>query len=127
MYLKTVIVSAIVGFVICASAHPGEHEEHNALAELGKREYKANIRRGLEKCSAKFEADGLYTRAAIRRAATVEMHRKRKKARRDTTSVLDKSHLYTGSASPNTSETVLFESNSTCVLNPEGETGPVGL
>lgn len=124
MQLTIILVSAILSFGGFISAHPGEHESHNPRADLGKREYKANLARGLEKCSAKLEADGFYARAARRRAATVDTYRKKKKAR-DTITVLDTSHQYNGSVSLDTPETVLFDSNSTCLLNPEGETGPV--
>jgi hypothetical protein len=124
MHVKTIIFSAIFGLGILVSAHPGEHEKHDPVAELKTREYKANLRRGLEKCAPKLEANGFYARAAKRRAATVEAHRKRKLAR-DTTSALNTSHHYNGTVTLDTPETVLFQSNNTCILNPEGETGPV--
>jgi hypothetical protein len=124
MQVKTLLISAIVGFGVFVSAHPGEHEERDVLAEFSKREYKDSMRRGLEKCSAKFEADDLNARAVKRRAATVEIYRKRKIVR-DTASVLNTSHHFNGSVCLDTPETVIFQSNNTCVLNPEGETGPV--
>ena len=126
MQLNTILVSAILSFGVLISAHPGEHEAHDPRLALSKREYKANLARGLEKCSAKLKADGFYARAAKRRAAAVETYRKKKKAR-DTITVLDTSHLYNGSVSLDTPETVLFQSNNTCLLNPEGETGPVRI
>jgi len=43
---------------------------------------------------------------------------------RDTDTILATSHLSSEDYSSSTSESVLFASNSTCILNPEGETGP---
>jgi protocatechuate 3,4-dioxygenase beta subunit len=43
---------------------------------------------------------------------------------RDTDTILNTSHHSTGSQTTSTSESILFSSNSTCILNPEGETGP---
>lgn len=124
MQFKTIIFSAIFGIAVLVSAHPGEHEKHNPIAELEARGFKANLRRGLEKCAPKLESNGFYARAAKRRAATVEAHRKRKIIR-DATSVLNTSHHYNGTVTLDTPETVIFESNNTCILTPEAEIGPV--
>ena len=124
MKLQFVTTLTLVGFAILTSAHPGVYEEHNAADELQKREFKDNAHRSFEKCADKFERSGLKARAEARRKATVEKLRKRLPTR-DTDSVLATDHNKTSSGyTEGTSETVLFTSNSTCVLNPEGETGP---
>jgi protocatechuate 3,4-dioxygenase beta subunit len=54
----------------------------------------------------------------------VDLHSKRRKIR-DTDTILNTSHLSTDSSiNENTAENIIFASNSTCVLYPEGETGP---
>jgi hypothetical protein len=123
MQVKTLIISAIVGFGVFVSAHLVSTKSAMYLLNSVRR-IQASMRRGLEKCSTKFEADDLNARAVKRRAATVEMYRKRKIVR-DTASVLNTSHHFNGSFCLDTPETVIFQSNNTCVLNPEGETGPV--
>ena len=71
MHLLHLTKIALAGIATLASAHPGEHEEHNALADLHRREFKVNIRRSLEKCADKLEARGINARAEARRRATV--------------------------------------------------------
>lgn len=39
-----------------ALAHPGEHEKHDASAEMIKREFRKHIRRRLERCAKRFDA-----------------------------------------------------------------------
>ncbi|RAH46495.1 intradiol ring-cleavage dioxygenase [Aspergillus brunneoviolaceus CBS 621.78] len=121
MHFKNVANLAIVGGAVLATAHPG-HEEKRAASEL--LEFKANMRRGLEKCAARFESSGLNARAEVRRRALVDSHRKRLAAR-DTSSVLATNHNETGNGiTADSSESEIFGSSSSCVLNPEGETGP---
>lgn len=124
MQLTKCIASAIIGFAVLASAHPGEHKERNSLADLKKREFKANARCGLAVCADKMESRGLNPRAQARRQATVDKYSKRKMIR-DTDSVLNTSHLSSENYTIATPENIIFSSNSTCILNPEGETGPV--
>ncbi|KAJ5656180.1 aromatic compound dioxygenase [Penicillium longicatenatum] len=105
-------------------AHPGEHEKHDAHANLQKRMFKEHTRRGLEKCAKRFESSGLNARAEARRRAIYDLHR-RHLGIRDTDDVLAKSHLVNDSSiTAATSADSLFSTSSTCVLNPEGETGP---
>ncbi|KAF2469244.1 aromatic compound dioxygenase [Lindgomyces ingoldianus] len=116
----------LASFAISALAHPGEHHEHNEAAELSKREFKTHARRGLAACAEKLQArGGVMERAAARRAATVAKHRQaRGLAVRDTDSVLNTSHLSSEEYTPNTPANIIFASNKTCILNPEGEVGP---
>ncbi|KUJ13326.1 extracellular dioxygenase [Mollisia scopiformis] len=123
MQLTNLIASAIISFAVLSIAHPGEHEERNVQADLMKREFKLNVRRGLEACAEKFERRGLNARAQARRQATVDQHRKRKMIR-DTDTILNTSHLSMENYTTSTPEDIIFASNSTCVLSPEGETGP---
>jgi hypothetical protein len=120
-FASKLAVAALIG---CALAHPGEHHEHNEVAELSKREFKAAARRGLAGCEAKLrKRDGMIDRAAVRRAATVAKYRQRL-ATRDTDDVLNTTHLSSSGYTLDTPETTVFATNNTCVLNPEGETGP---
>ena len=126
MRLTAVLASVILGFSALTSAHPGEiHEELPHYAALQLRDYKDNTRRGLAACQDKLKRSGVHARSVARRQATVDKHSKKK---RDTASVLATSHLSNDSCiNEYTPETTLFESSGTCVLNPEGETGPVSL
>jgi hypothetical protein len=112
--------AALLGFF---AAHPGHIEPESEL--LYKRHFNAQNRRGLEKCSANLEKCGLTSRAAERRADKVDFYRRQLKfERRDTETVANTSHLSNASYTPATPDTVIFEKESTCILNPEGETGP---
>ena len=107
-----------------ALAHPGEHEKHDARAAMQKRAFKEHASRGLEKCAKRFESSGFNARAEERRRSIYNLHR-RQLATRDTDDVLNKSHLVNDtSISVDTSADALFSTGATCVLNPEGETGP---
>ncbi|PYH87722.1 aromatic compound dioxygenase [Aspergillus ellipticus CBS 707.79] len=121
MHLKSVASVVIAGCAVLAATHPG-HQEKRANSDL--LDFKSNMRRGLQKCSDKFERSGLNARAEARRRALVDQHRKRLTAR-DTDSVLNTSHLVTGTdITPDSSASEIFGNTSTCILNPEGETGP---
>ncbi|ORY56077.1 Intradiol ring-cleavage dioxygenase [Pseudomassariella vexata] len=121
---------AILGLATISLAHPGEHHSRNDIHELAKREFKVAARRGLEACAGKLEARGYHTEAASRRAAKVETLRHRRgllpsnSNKRDAVDVDAKSHLSTAGYTFDTPESTLFASNGTCILNPEGETGP---
>lgn len=105
-------------------AHPGEHENHDARAEILKREFRKQTRRGLESCAKRLETSGLNARAEARRRDLYDLHRRRLGAR-DTDDILSTSHLVDDSSiTADTSADSIFSSSSTCVLNPEGETGP---
>ncbi|KAF8851882.1 aromatic compound dioxygenase [Acephala macrosclerotiorum] len=123
MQLTSILASAILGFSLLATAHPGEHEVHDAARDLKKREFKTNAARGLSTCAEKMEKRGLNARAQARRQATVDQYRKRRMVR-DMDTILNTSHASTENYTTSTSEDIIFSTNSTCVLNPEGETGP---
>lgn len=115
---------AVVLFAGLTLAHPGEDHQHDHAAELTKREFKAAARRGLSACSEKLiKRDGVQDRAVMRRAATVAKYRKQLAAR-DTDTVLNTTHLSSSVYATDTSDETIFATNNTCVLNPEGETGP---
>lgn len=113
-------------FIAIALGHPGEHHEHNEIAELSRREFKAHARRGLSACADKLQArGGFMEHAAARRAATVSKYREARGIKaRDTDTIANSSHLSQSQFTPNTPENIIFASNKTCILNPEGETGP---
>ena len=124
MQFTAVLASAILGFTALTSAHPGEIDDilpHHAALQL--RDFKDSARRGLAACQDKLKRSGVHGRAIERRQATVDKHSKKT---RDTASALATSHLSNDSCiNEYTPESTLFESSGTCVLNPEGETGPV--
>lgn len=115
------VIALLVGLTI---AHPGETHDHDSTAALSRREHKAAARRGLSSCHESLsKRGGVYDRAVARRASEVAKHLKRVLAR-DTDAVLNKSHLSTAGYSPNTPDSVIFASNNSCVLSPDGEVGP---
>lgn len=123
MQLQSIIVLATVGLATVALAHPGHNEVERR--DLGVQQFKARVRRDFENCAAKREASGLNARAEARRKATLDKYRRQLKSKRDTTTVLDTSHLYTGTdITVDSDESVVFSDSGTCVLNPEGEVGP---
>jgi hypothetical protein len=65
MQLTHLLGSAVVALSALASAHPGEHEEQNEFAEMQKREFKMNARRGIESCAEKLERRGVNARAQV--------------------------------------------------------------
>ncbi|CAK39293.1 hypothetical protein AAWM_00074 [Aspergillus awamori] len=124
MQIKNVLNLAVVGNALLATAHPGHHEEREALQQ---RSFKRTLAHGLQKCEASLEASGLHARAEARRRAVVDMHRRQLQARGDTAEVLNKSHLSTRPISSSTPETEVFnDDKKICLLGPsaEGETGP---
>lgn len=124
MHISSKIVIASLATIIVA--HPGEHHTQNEVHELSKREYRTATRRGLAACADKLEArGGLVEQAASRRADLVARHRKARGLEvRDTDTILNTSHLSTQGYTVNTPEDVIFASNKTCILNPQGEVGP---
>ena len=115
----------VFGFAALAVAHPGHEEPQHEL--LYKRHFNSQMRRGLKACAGEFERRGINTRAHARRQAVVESYRKTLKSKvsiRDTDTVANTSHLSTESYNLDTPETTIFNSSNTCILNPEGETGP---
>ncbi|EAL92125.1 hypothetical protein KXW98_008563 [Aspergillus fumigatus] len=120
MQLKEVLSLYLLG-VSLVFAHPG-HEEKRASNEL--LAFKAHVRRGLSLCTRSFDESGLSARAIARRAKLASEYRRRKLAVRDTDDVLNTSHLSSADYTTSTDEREIFSSTGTCVLNPEGETGP---
>lgn len=127
-----------------AAAHPGSESHHvDRAAELSRRSYKAAARRGLEACADKLHArGGLAEAAARRRADKAAAYRARalaerglrssnpssenKNGKRDEDAVLATDHNATATLgyTLDTPESTVFATNNTCVLTPEGETGP---
>lgn len=132
MKLDILLSIALAGFIGLAAAHPGEqHEEPDAFATLQKRAFQAHVSRGLAKCARQLEESGVYKRAEARRRETYESLRRktasgaRRLTVRDPETVLNTSHLVTNpDIGPDAADDVVFTDNGTCVLNPEGETGP---
>ncbi|KAK3936345.1 extracellular dioxygenase [Diplogelasinospora grovesii] len=130
MRLTAALVSALLGMV---AAHPGEehhHEEDHLL--LARREHHINAARGLSACQSKRSFRELQARAHTRRAETVNLHRRNieaLKAKREidasgTGHNLTDSRADIGSAGSSADEATVFGDSHTCILNPEGETGP---
>ncbi|KAH6658509.1 Intradiol ring-cleavage dioxygenase [Truncatella angustata] len=82
--------------------------------------------RDLGHCAAKLKARGFEQRAVERRAAThAELMKKRNIKARDAAAVLATDHNNTALAyTLDTEESVIFASNGSCTLTPEGESGP---
>ncbi|KAJ3828887.1 Intradiol ring-cleavage dioxygenase [Lentinula raphanica] len=116
----------ILGLATLAFAHPGEEHHHDRAVELSVREFKAAAKRGLSACSEKLQRRDFHNRAAERRAAKVEARRRHLNSLvvRDTNTTADTSHLSSENYTSSTPESTIFASNGTCILNPEGETGP---
>ncbi|KAL5355862.1 aromatic compound dioxygenase [Aspergillus floccosus] len=121
MHAKTLVSLCPLGCSALVAAHPGHQEPHATRDLLS---YKAHMRRGLEKCATNFEDSGLNARALVRRAEIANQHRTRKLAARDTADVLNTTHLSSAGYTLSTPESEIFSTSNTCVLNPEGETGP---
>lgn len=123
MQLKNVFNAAVICGAVLTAAHPGHHEER---ASPGVQALKRDVHHGLQKCSTRLDQSGLQARAEARRKSVVEMHRRQLMAR-DTSTILNKSHNMTGSASPSSAEEIFKSSDEkVCLLgpSPEGETGP---
>lgn len=127
MQITPLLTAAILAGA--AAAHPGEKAHHvSRAAELSRREFKAAARRGLDACSSKLQARG--EAAALRRADKAAAYRERalatRREKRDTDGVLATDHNATASLgyTLETPEATVFATNATCVLTPEGETGP---
>lgn len=123
MQVKSIVIFAFLYFFAVVVAHL-DHHKRSPTAELQKRAFKAHARRGLEKCSTKLKERGITARAEARRKSIVDSYKRFMV--RDTDTVLNKSHLVTGTnISESTPEEQLFsKSNNTCILSPEGEIGP---
>ncbi|KAI1334893.1 Intradiol ring-cleavage dioxygenase [Xylariaceae sp. FL0016] len=83
--------------------------------------------RDLSHCSSKLKARGFEERAVQRRSETLNQLLKKRniKTRRSVESVLATDHNETASGyTMGTPENVIFASNGSCTLTPEGESGP---
>lgn len=118
--LAKLIGVALAGFSI---AHPGAHEP-SSYTDISKRSYLHHARRSLDRCSDQLERRGINARAEARRAAIVDMYRKRSLNARDTDKVVNTSHHSSLHVTANTPESELFAKNPVCLLAPEGEIGP---
>ncbi|KAJ9155243.1 GPI anchored dioxygenase [Pleurostoma richardsiae] len=120
MYLSTAV---LVSLALAVVAHPGHHhEEESKKLVLARREHQTAARRGLEACQNKRSYQELQRRALQRRAAAVDYHRKAKR-----TDAAGVGHNLTDSRTDITAdsdESTVFGSSHSCILNPEGETGP---
>ncbi|KAI4599140.1 hypothetical protein KJ359_002098 [Pestalotiopsis sp. 9143b] len=107
-----------------ALAHTGQELEE----ELAKRqEFLLETRGNIAHCASKVKARGIEDRAIARRTATVQALQQKRGvvSRRDLGTVLATDHNATDSGYDlTTPTTTLFASNSSCVLTPEGESGP---
>ena len=108
---------------LLAIAHPGEHHEEEDIKLLvARREHQARARRGLDACQSKRHYKELQDRAIKRRAAAVNIQRKAKR-----TDASGTGHNLTDSRTDvdaDSDPSTVFGSTHTCLLNPEGETGP---
>ncbi|KAJ4388194.1 hypothetical protein N0V93_008801 [Gnomoniopsis smithogilvyi] len=117
-------ILSMLAFAALSAAHPG-HEEAELHAALSNRAFKSHARRSLDSCAGKLEARGFHSQAQERRAATWAKHSKTKKLpTRDLATVLNTSHHSGLAVTPTVDESELFSSNSTCIINPEGDVGP---
>lgn len=135
MYSPSLLKAALVFLAGSAMAHPGESHSQQPNTALG--QFKGSVRRDLGACATKLSQSGLLSRNVVRRESVVaEQRRKRSidpstaKTRRDIITwgenpdiVNNTSHLSDAGYTPTTAESVIF-ANSSCALNPEGETGP---
>jgi protocatechuate 3,4-dioxygenase beta subunit len=119
MHLRNLLQLGLLPALV--ASHPG-HEEKLATREL--LDYKSHLRRSLDACARSFEESGLSARAVSRRAQLANAYRKHRLTARDTSDVLSTSHLSNESFTLSTPESEIFSADSTCTLNPEGETGP---
>jgi hypothetical protein len=118
--LKVLAAGALLMGAI-ASAHPGAHEDRG-MSKEAKAQFHARARRSLDACSDHLERHGVLKRAAEKRFALYEKHKKPKTKRDNTWQSSHHSNL-TGITATSPDST-FFASNATCILNPEGDNGP---
>ncbi|KAH6656539.1 Intradiol ring-cleavage dioxygenase [Truncatella angustata] len=119
---------SIVFTSVFASTLVSAHGSGSIDQELARRaEFLKYSRSDVSHCAAKIKARGLEERAVKRRAETVEALRQKRgiKTRRDLESVLNTDHNQTAKGYDlDTPIAELFATNKSCVLTPEGESGP---
>ncbi|OBT60246.1 hypothetical protein VE03_10607, partial [Pseudogymnoascus sp. 23342-1-I1] len=123
---KALLFASVLPFQYVV-AHPG-HEQAELQHAYDKRDFIARTSNDLAGCASTLVKNGITARAATRRNARALQESERvmkAKRKRDTTTVLNKSHLssLTG-VTASTDYTTLFGTSPTCLLAPEGEVGP---
>lgn len=121
MRFSVYIVGALASTL--ASAHAGQDLDR----ELARRaEFLKYTRSDVSHCATKLKSRGLEARAIKRRAEAAEMLRRKRGLKiRDLDSVLATDHNQTAKGySLDTPISELFATNKSCVLTPEGESGP---
>ncbi|KAH6711199.1 Intradiol ring-cleavage dioxygenase [Leptodontidium sp. 2 PMI_412] len=121
MHFSTIAVTVLSAAVVSA------HGNHDLDREIAVREAMFQYTsRDLSHCAAKLKSRGLEARAIQRRSdVAAELMKKRGIKSRDLASVLATDHNSTELGyTLDTAETTIFASNGSCVLTPEGESGP---
>ncbi|KAF8859947.1 aromatic compound dioxygenase [Acephala macrosclerotiorum] len=116
-----------IAAITITTAIVSAHGNHDIAREIAVREAMFQYTtRDLSHCAAKLKARGLEGRAIQRRAnVAAELIQKRGIKARDVASVLATDHNETTLGyTLDTAESTLFASNGSCVLTPEGESGP---
>ncbi|RDW66534.1 hypothetical protein BP6252_10169 [Coleophoma cylindrospora] len=129
MRFSATAVATILSISSLVAAHPGHDHSKEIEARAA---FMKTSKRDLSHCVAKRQARGVESRAVARRAATAKAARSKRgldanapflKAR-DEATVLNTTHLSSVDYDLSTDESVLFASNSSCVLSPEVTQGP---
>lgn len=126
MHFSTAFVAAAAAYFASTSvAHPGQ--DHTAEIAARKAYFEKNTRRDLSHCSAKLKARGVEHRLIQRRSKIVgeeRTRRSRKKRSSNLNAVLDINHLSTPHYNTDSSESTIFASNASTVLQPDVTEGP---
>ncbi|PKS08185.1 hypothetical protein jhhlp_005461 [Lomentospora prolificans] len=125
-----VAFSRFLGLTLLAGAavgHPGSSDE-GSMSYKQRRAFRTRARRSLNACSDTLHQDQTLKRAAVSRAELFQRHNKRGLTRRDTPTVLATDHSVQVDASvlenPESLDTALFQTETACIVMPEGEIGP---
>lgn len=133
MHLPTRFV-LLVTLTTTVLSHPGHDNRQEALERAA---FLKSNKRDLSHCSAKMKTRGIEQASIQRRAAVAKAAREKRgldgnahyiKARgleaRNSTDVLNTTHLSPSNYSISTGESTLFAGNNSCVLSPEVTEGP---
>ncbi|KAG4427705.1 hypothetical protein IFR05_016810 [Cadophora sp. M221] len=121
MHFSTIAATVLSAAVVSA------HGNHDLDREIAVREAIFHYTsRDVSHCAAKLKSRGFEARAIQRRSdVAAELMKKRGIKSRDVASVLATDHNSTDLGyTLDTAETTIFASNGSCVLTPEGESGP---
>ncbi|ATZ53109.1 hypothetical protein BCIN_08g07120 [Botrytis cinerea B05.10] len=121
MYLYTIFTTVLSAAIVSA------HGNHDLDREIAVREAMFQYTsRDVSHCAAKLKARGLETRAIQRRSnVAAKLMKDRGIKARDMAAVLATDHNSTSLGyTLDTAETTIFASNGSCILTPEGESGP---